>query len=239
MKRILLGLLTIFATITLVAGVTRAVFSDTETSTGNTFTAGSLDLEVDGENDPLTFTFSAEDMSPGNTYGSCVLVENVGSIDGLLTLEVSDPVSNENGLIEPEEDDGDTVATEHDPNSYDANTGDGELWDQVVTRLCLDNGPGAYGGNGQCDTGIGETIIYSNFGTPSNDYSSHYSLPLDSDLVGGTVSLDASENETLCLEIHFVDDTTNWWWGGQSGLTNNMAMSDDVVFDVIFGLVQP
>jgi len=47
MKRILLSLLILSATGALAFGVSRAFFSDTETSTGNTFTAGAIDLKVD------------------------------------------------------------------------------------------------------------------------------------------------------------------------------------------------
>lgn len=46
-KAILLSGATILAVAAVVAGATTAFFTDTETSTGNTFTAGSLDLKVD------------------------------------------------------------------------------------------------------------------------------------------------------------------------------------------------
>ena len=47
MKKILLSLGTIAIVGALVAGATGAFFNDTETSTGNVFTAGSIDLKVD------------------------------------------------------------------------------------------------------------------------------------------------------------------------------------------------
>jgi len=47
MKKILLSIATLALVGTVVAGATGAFFSDTETSTGNTFTAGSIDLKVD------------------------------------------------------------------------------------------------------------------------------------------------------------------------------------------------
>ena len=49
MKRILLSLGAIVFVGAVAAGATGAFFSDTETSTGNTFTAGSLDLKVDSQ----------------------------------------------------------------------------------------------------------------------------------------------------------------------------------------------
>src|SRR3989338_4459206 len=49
MKKIILSLSVIAAVAAVVVGATTAFFSDTETSTGNTFTAGSIDLKVDSE----------------------------------------------------------------------------------------------------------------------------------------------------------------------------------------------
>src|SRR3989338_10151906 len=50
MRRIILGLITIVgAGAVIVSGATGAFFSDTETSTGNTFTAGAIDLKIDND----------------------------------------------------------------------------------------------------------------------------------------------------------------------------------------------
>lgn len=49
MKKILLSLLSIGAVAVVAVAATGAFFSDTETSTGNTFQAGTLDLQVDNE----------------------------------------------------------------------------------------------------------------------------------------------------------------------------------------------
>lgn len=48
----------------LVAGATGAFFSDTETSTGNTFTAGDIDLRIDNESYALDFNIPAFDGTP-------------------------------------------------------------------------------------------------------------------------------------------------------------------------------
>lgn len=47
--KILLSGAAIFAAVVLIIGATLAFFSDTETSTGNTFTAGAIDLKVDSQ----------------------------------------------------------------------------------------------------------------------------------------------------------------------------------------------
>jgi len=49
MKKIIFSLMTIAAVAAMVISSTTAFFSDTETSTGNTFTAGGIDLKVDSE----------------------------------------------------------------------------------------------------------------------------------------------------------------------------------------------
>lgn len=49
MKKILISVSIIAAAAAVIVGATTAYFSDTETSTGNTFTAGSLDLKVDSQ----------------------------------------------------------------------------------------------------------------------------------------------------------------------------------------------
>lgn len=160
MRRILLGLLTIGLISVSVAGATRALFSDTERVLGNTFTAGSLDLKVNDQDEPIEFQFSAEGMVPGQeAHAGCVTLTNAGSIPGRLSLKVLNPISHENELLEPEQSDGDQPGQEIDPTGYDANDGDGELWDQITFQFCLDNGTGSYGGNGACDTGVGETIF--------------------------------------------------------------------------------
>lgn len=49
MKKILISVSIIAAVAAVVTGATTAFFSDTETSTGNTFTAGAIDLKVDSD----------------------------------------------------------------------------------------------------------------------------------------------------------------------------------------------
>src|SRR3990167_9958706 len=48
-SKILLSVASIAAAAALIVGATIAFFSDTETSTGNTFAAGELDLRIDAE----------------------------------------------------------------------------------------------------------------------------------------------------------------------------------------------
>lgn len=56
----------------LALGATGAYFADTETSTGNTFSAGILDLKIkdgdEGYGDGITGTWTASDMKPGDEF---------------------------------------------------------------------------------------------------------------------------------------------------------------------------
>ncbi len=57
---------------------TTAFFSDTETSTGNTFTAGTIDISVDGMN-PWLKTFTLADMKPSYVDYINFEIQNTGS----------------------------------------------------------------------------------------------------------------------------------------------------------------
>lgn len=85
MKKILVSVSIIAAVAAVVIGVTTAFFSDTETSTGNTLTAGVIDIVVDDEN-PWEADFSQElsDMKPSDTRYIAFTVRN---------LEDSNPIN--------------------------------------------------------------------------------------------------------------------------------------------------
>jgi len=57
---------------------TQAYFSDTETSTGNTFTAGTIDIDID-ENNPFTGHYDIGDLKPGETGYMNFKINNVGT----------------------------------------------------------------------------------------------------------------------------------------------------------------
>jgi len=67
---------------------TFAYFSDTETSTNNQLTAGTLDLKTN-DVDGVTKTLYATNMAPGDTVGpSTIVLKNSGSVDGS-TLDIA------------------------------------------------------------------------------------------------------------------------------------------------------
>jgi len=61
---------------------TYSYFSDTETSSGNTFSAGTLDLKVDGKDDPLGIFFSVSGVKPGDSGSKNIVLSNAGTLDG-------------------------------------------------------------------------------------------------------------------------------------------------------------
>jgi len=92
MKKILGLTIAALLVMALVGGGTWAYFSDVETSTGNTFVAGTLDLEVDTEN-PWASTpidNSATPMEPGETFAPVPIVcKNVGTLTGDLYMQIT------------------------------------------------------------------------------------------------------------------------------------------------------
>jgi predicted ribosomally synthesized peptide with SipW-like signal peptide len=93
MKKILGLVIATILVMVMVGGGTWAFFSDVEQSTGNIFTAGTLDLGLSGTSNTsstgsTTATFSAGTWKPGDTTGGSIFINNNGSID-ISTLSVN------------------------------------------------------------------------------------------------------------------------------------------------------
>jgi spore coat-associated protein N len=132
-KKIIISLCVIGAIAAIAVGGTMAYFSDTETSTGNTFTAGTLNLQV-SDVDPLVDKFTVTDVKPGDSGNKDWVLKNTGSIAGSLDITFSALVDNENTVWESEgadnADSGELADNldvliyidENDNNAYDAGT---------------------------------------------------------------------------------------------------------------------
>lgn len=103
-RKVLLSLAIIAAVSSITFAVTRAFFRDTETSTGNSFTVGTLDLAVDNSNGANFEPFIIEGIgASGNIEGGKTwTVKNVGSLPGKLFFSVANINNLENGCNEPE-----------------------------------------------------------------------------------------------------------------------------------------
>lgn len=140
-KKILISLSVIAAVAAIAVGGTIAYFSDVETSTGNTFTAGSIDLKVDLDRDGYHIWdlkdlvagtdkfFDYEDVKPGDD-GELTVSAHVYSNDAYGCFYVYPQTDSDNGCTEPE----------LEAELGCTNTGDGELDDNLMFRIWLDQG---------------------------------------------------------------------------------------------------
>ena len=148
MKKVIIGLLLICVVAGLVAVGTWAAFRDVETSTDNLFVAGSMDLKVDGEDDPIKAYFDTITcVKPGDSAEVEIELSNVGCVDGLADIHIFITESDENIAVEPELNVGDT---EDDLG----NMFDGELAAKLEMKISadLDN-------NGTYETPVAEGSV--------------------------------------------------------------------------------
>jgi len=118
-RRVLGGLVTVGGAAAAAGAGTFALFNDTETSTGNSVTAGTLDL-TEGGSDLLTF--SESNIAPTDTGSAYTTLQNTGNTAGNLSISVTGISSNEGS------------GTEFNDG------GDGELDDQLELQLWVDTG---------------------------------------------------------------------------------------------------
>ena len=137
-----------------------AYFSDTETSTGNTFTAGTLDLEIDDANTNV-IKWTMTNMHPGSQSWKVFKLTNVGSLKGYLDVENIVVTEAENTWLDPEIEAGD--ATEFV----------GELGSVVsINFFTSPDASGSYGGPAVDD-------IYFQTNTHIADLASNYELDFE------------------------------------------------------------
>ena len=174
MKKILISLLSIGAVAVVAVFATQAFFSDTETSTGNTFVAGALDLQIDNESyaidynilgfqDPVgdfvasTHTswtlrdltvekyFDFVDLKPGD-YGEDTISLHVEN-NAWICAAAQITEDEDNDITEPEDE---VFGTNIDD---DDGTADGDLDSDLQFAFWVDDGDNVYesqeGGEGE------------------------------------------------------------------------------------------
>ncbi|MDP3987989.1 MAG: TasA family protein [Candidatus Levybacteria bacterium] len=103
MNRILLSVLTIALVATVAVGATRAYFTDTEQNLGNTFSTGTIDIAVDGENPWSSENqFNLIDMKPSQVDYANFIIQNVGTNPANVWKKVSITNREDNVISEPE-----------------------------------------------------------------------------------------------------------------------------------------
>src|SRR3989338_10354615 len=141
MKKIITSLGVIIAAAALVVGATTAFLSDTETSSGNTFAAGAIDLKIDNESyyngvlNELTSWFPAADLPNGKLFfnfqdlkpddeGEDTISLHVNDNDAYICMDMVLTSNDDKSSNEPELDVPDAVENPND-------TWDGELADAL------------------------------------------------------------------------------------------------------------
>jgi predicted ribosomally synthesized peptide with SipW-like signal peptide len=177
MRKIFLSMMTIALVGALIGGGVYAYFSDIESSTENTFTAGTLDLELtdtsedgtDGETQTWVFT----DMKPTDTGGATLNVNSkAGSIDGFIDLS-SISVTDDEGT-----------------NPESETSGGNDLSDLLMVHMFFDvDGDGVYDiGDGDTDI-YGTSASYAQFSSMASAYDTDYALSS-----GGTIYITLNYN---------------------------------------------
>lgn len=137
MSKILISLMTIALVGSMVGGGVYAYFNDLETVTGNTFTAGSLNLDLtdasDDGTESETATWAFSDIAPGDTGGGARLtITNSGSINGYLDLSSANVTNAENYNAATDE-----AEAVDDADTSDG-TGGGELGANLKVQIWID-----------------------------------------------------------------------------------------------------
>ena len=157
-KKIIVSLSVVAAVAAITVGATTAFFSDTETSTGNTFTAGAIDLKIDNTSYVTSTTtgqliaspwtswaltdltvekfFDFIDLKPGD-IGEDTISIHVGSNNAWLCAAAQTYNDEDNGITEPEEEDGDVDV---DNNNLGDDNNDGELDENMNFVFWVDDG---------------------------------------------------------------------------------------------------
>lgn len=103
-KKILVSMMLIGLVSALSGAGLYALFSDTETSSGNYFSAGTLDLKVDDKDDPdVAVYFEIGGVKQDDSGSKDIVLSNAGSIDGAASLKFTNVVDNPGATLEPED----------------------------------------------------------------------------------------------------------------------------------------
>ncbi|OQB06339.1 MAG: Camelysin metallo-endopeptidase [bacterium ADurb.Bin212] len=188
MLKILKSFLVIAVVGAIATSATGAYFSDSETSTGNTFSAGSLDLNVDGGNTNVV-KFNVTNMRPGNQPTAQYTLANVGTINGYLDLANITVTDLENGITEPESSAGDitdpqgelssvlglTVYWDNDGDGY-YSVGDVKIYDSMANGIAS-----SYDTNKLVTAGsnVKMMVVVNWWNTPNDNLAQTDSMQLD------------------------------------------------------------
>ena len=189
MKKILISLSVIGAVAAIAVGGTIAYFSDTETSTGNTFTAGTIDIAVTS---PQTWQYAFEDMKPSQVeYSNFTISNATGNNPVNVWKKVSNVQTIENGINEPEQEWYDTHEEEMN-NEEEKNNIDTVI--QYDLSVVVKDSTGAPKWN-QTLYNLNKTIA---------DIANQHDYGTFLGMIPAGWSMDVTES------YHMIDETGNW-----------------------------
>jgi len=243
-KKILISLAVIGIIAVAVIGGTIAYFSDTETSTGNTFTAGDLDLTIDNEcyynGEPVSectwelddldgkLFFNFTDLKPGD-WGEDTVSLHVTN-DAWACVTITPTAAWENGMSEPEKEYGDTTWGQWG----------GELQNYLEFFFWADvcDEPDAYPGDNIFQPGCDYELMYGPAGDIVPDGAVYTLADADENNVGG-------ENGEPLYESNIYHIGKVWCFGkwegdGENGYycdgseVDNDAQTDQLIGNIEF-----
>lgn len=236
MKKILLSLITVGVVSAVAIGASRAFFTDTEKSVGNTFTAGAIDLQIDSKASyngaPVTGStwqlkdlnptsdkfFSFADVKPGD-WGENTISMHVINNDAWACLKIDNMQNLENTITEPEAALNDTDAT-------------GELAQYIYFTAWDDKN-----GNNIWETG--ESLLFANKMGPASDVFNGRTYAIADSTTGNPILGGTTKNIGLqwCFGTMDVNETTHTI-ACDGSATNNITQTDSLTADVTFDVVQ-
>jgi hypothetical protein len=210
MKKMLILVMAAALLVGLVGAGYAAFFTDMGTAEANSFTAGDIDLKIDGMDNKATATWESGNWAPGDSQTHDLHLTNEGSIDashiyiGCENPNNTDPDGDGSNLME-------AIAVE----IYE-NPGDG--WHgPFSTSLDVDIGDedGILTLAEFCGWQTGQIGYYA--GTPSNPFG----------IVAGTGSYD------FRMQLSFIDQGSNAWnWGSADDIYQNDSCSFELTFQL-------
>lgn len=201
MKKVLGLSIAALLLIGLAVGGTFAYFSNTETSTGNTFTAGTLNLTVNGNDGANTVVFTVTNANPGESGAGTWALVNTGNLDGYIDLENISVTNAENYDANTDE-----AEAADDSDTSDA-TGGGELGANLDVVLFIDDGSGGGTANNGIQDGTEATIYSGKLDSIAASYDQNLPLagPGGTTYISMTWSVDSSVDNIIMGDSATLD----------------------------------
>ena len=227
MKGLLYSIMVIALVGGIVGGGLFAHFQDTETSTGNEFQAGFVDLEIDvdgqgpngdfvpgegynGVEFPMFGNFATTDWKPCTSFEKTLSLHLIeGSNNCPVIMEIIETKDAENGILEPE--------LECNPNDTEP---DGELDNYVEVTIWYDDGDNILE--------EGEIILVKDYAV--NLVSGPIAIDADPSTPEVIDDLVACTTYYLGFDVHFLE---------LEGQNVSDAMTDQWGFKVVFSAIHP